>query len=565
MNNTKLNKIHIKKFRALSNVEINFAEQITVICGKNGTSKSSILGIAAQIFSFTNDYTKGEKLDYQCITGAPYKSKYSEHFKISNNFDTPGSMDVDIEIYDGYTQNIATASLELMKRQDAPRPVVRKNSTVEDNENSSRNFTHPVIFLSLKRLYPIADRTYKVNNFEYLDTHKKDFISISNEILNRELSCATGTSGTISSAVVHNDNYDQNSVSAGEDNVGQIVMALMSFRKLKEEYKNFKGGLLLIDEADAALFPTAQINLLNVLQKECKSLGIQVVLTSHSPTMIQYAYEQNKRNEKSPGNHKIKTIYISNTYGTPKVMSDWSWTDIYADINTKTITTNNTKLPIIKIYFEDTEAVDFFSALTRRKSINKFTRKMSKVTLGCTNYINLIKSKVPEFSKNSIICLDADQEKSVSTKNYETIILLPGKLPPDQLIFEHLYNLPADDSFWGNELRFSREVFTNEAREVISEFGISRNKINLQKLIKGYNGTKKPREIFKRFYKSEQMQLTLRKTEKPFNPWRNWVDSHPDLSREFYDSLVEKIIHIMRDGYGVQSEVLSKIPTSTKG
>lgn len=308
MNNTKLNKIHIKKFRALSNVEINFTEQITVICGKNGTSKSSILGIAAQIFSFTNDYTKGEKLDYQCITGAPYKSKYSEHFKISNNFDTPGSMDVDIEIYDGYTQNIATASLELMKRQDAPRPVVRKNSTVEDNENSSRNFTHPVIFLSLKRLYPIADRTYKVNNFEYLDTHKKDFISISNEILNRELSCATGTSGTISSAVVHNDNYDQNSVSAGEDNVGQIVMALMSFRKLKEEYKNFKGGLLLIDEADAALFPTAQINLLNVLQKECKSLGIQVVLTSHSPTMIQYAYEQNKRNEKSPGNHKIKTI-----------------------------------------------------------------------------------------------------------------------------------------------------------------------------------------------------------------------------------------------------------------
>ena len=53
---TKLQKIVIKKFRALSGVEIEFGDYITVICGKNGTAKSSILGIAAQIFSFDKDY-----------------------------------------------------------------------------------------------------------------------------------------------------------------------------------------------------------------------------------------------------------------------------------------------------------------------------------------------------------------------------------------------------------------------------------------------------------------------------------------------------------------------------
>ena len=55
MTKTQLKKITIEKFRALKNVDIDFGDYVTVICGKNGTSKSSILGIAAQIFSFEND------------------------------------------------------------------------------------------------------------------------------------------------------------------------------------------------------------------------------------------------------------------------------------------------------------------------------------------------------------------------------------------------------------------------------------------------------------------------------------------------------------------------------
>lgn len=58
MSKTLLKKLVIKKFRALNNVDIEFGTHVTVICGKNGTSKSSILGIAAQIFSFEKDYLK---------------------------------------------------------------------------------------------------------------------------------------------------------------------------------------------------------------------------------------------------------------------------------------------------------------------------------------------------------------------------------------------------------------------------------------------------------------------------------------------------------------------------
>jgi predicted ATP-binding protein involved in virulence len=244
---TKLQKLTIEKFRALHHVEIEFGKLITVICGKNGTSKSSVLGIAAQIFNFEKDYTQDTPLKkYQSITGGDFKSKYSEHFRISNKFDLPGSVDVKFELFDGYTDKKETAELEFAKRGQNPRPVVRKNSAVDPGGNTSRNFTHPVIYLSLKRLFPITDRDYKQQDFDYLQQHQTEFIALTNELLNKTSSAATSTSGIIKSAVSHGQNYDQDSVSAGEDNAGQLVLAIMSFRKLQEEYPDYKGGLLLI-------------------------------------------------------------------------------------------------------------------------------------------------------------------------------------------------------------------------------------------------------------------------------------------------------------------------------
>ena len=462
---TQLKKLIIEKFRALKNVEVEFGDAITVICGKNGTSKSSILGIAAQIFSFDKDYVKDESISYKQITGLPLKSKYSDHFRISQKFDEPGSMAVSIELKDGYTNQDAIAQLTLTKRKNSKeydkeeiRAVVRNNSTVQKGDNKSRNFTHPVIFLSLKRLYPITDRTYEIKDFDYLNNHKQEFINLTNELLNRSSANAIGTGGTISSAVSYGDNYDQESVSAGEDNAGQIVLALMSFRKLKEEYADYKGGLLLIDEADAGLFPTAQINLLKILERECRDLNLQVIMTSHSPVLIEYAFEKSKQFRQ-----RYKTIYLSNTYGDIQVQHDWSWAQINADLLATTIPLTKTiNLPKINVYFEDGEASNFFAAIMNRQPIKKFTSPMYDITLGCSNYVNLIDHKVTEFSERSVICLDADQKLKANIK-YKTIVLLPGHLPPDQLIFEHLYNLKADHPYWQNDFKFTRSFFTNLA------------------------------------------------------------------------------------------------------
>lgn len=555
---TQLKKLIIEKFRALNNVEVEFGDAITVICGKNGTSKSSILGIAAQIFSFDKDYVKDEPISYKQITGAPFKSKYRDHFRISQAFDTPGSMKVSIELKDGYTNQDATARLELMTRNGAARAVVRNNSTAIGGANTSRNFTHPVIFLSLKRLYPITDRTYEIKDFDYLNTHKQGFINLTNELLNRSSANAIGTGGTISSAVSYGDNYDQESVSAGEDNAGQIILALMSFRKLKEEYADYKGGLLLIDEADAGLFPTAQINLLKILERECRDLNLQVIMTSHSPVLIEYAFEKSKQFRQ-----RYKTIYLSNTYGNIQVQHDWSWAQINADLLATIIPLTETiNLPKINVYFEDGEASDFFAQIMFRQPIKKFTSPMNNITLGCSNYFNLIDHKIAEFSERSIICLDADQQLKANIK-YKTIVLLPGHLPPDQLIFEHLYNLKADHPYWQNNSQFTRSVFTNLASEVISEFSITGDQVDIKEKVKQYAGNKRPREIFKRFYKNETIQ-SLCKLNNPSNPWAHWISENPKLVNEFLNKFKNTMCHVMQKGYSVDSAKLLTLNVKLK-
>jgi len=555
MAKTLLKKLSIHKFRALNNVEIELGTHVTVICGKNGTSKSSILGIAAQIFSFETDYAKNASLQFQTIGGGKFKSLPSEHFRFSEEFDIPSSMNVGVELFDAYTAQAATAELELSKRGKVARPVVRKNSSAAEG-NASRNFTHPVIFLSLKRLLPIASRDYQVHDFAYLSANKQRFINLTNELLNKTSTAATSTAGSIHSAVAHGATYDQDSVSAGEDNAGQIMLALLSFRKLKEEYADYKGGLLLIDEADAGLFPAAQTKLVDMLNRECQELDLQVVMTSHSPTLIEHTFEQSQKYQR-----RFKTVYLSDTYGSVQSMHDMSWVDINADLHTKTVSAaKDVSLPRINIYFEDREGFDLFSALLHRHRIKKFTNPLDGITLGCSNYMQLVKKGIAEFASKSIICLDADVTGAAQLRS---IVLLPGDLPPDQLIFQYLYNLPSDHPLWTNPLRFNRPVLTRIAAPLLTALSISGPTVDLKTLATTYRdseaNTKKLRELFKAFYKDAEFQAFLGQRKSDRNPWLSWTRSSQAECAAFLSRFASQLTKTMANGYNVDKTKLGAL------
>ena len=70
-------------------------------------------------------------------------------------------------------------------------------------------------------------------------------------------------------------------------------------------------------------------------------------MTSHSPVLIEYAFEKSKQFRQ-----RYKTIYLSNTYGDVQVQHDWSWAQINADLLATIIPLTETiNLPKINVYF----------------------------------------------------------------------------------------------------------------------------------------------------------------------------------------------------------------------
>lgn len=561
---TKIKKIEINKFRGLSGVTFDLANRITLICGKNGTSKSTILGIIAQVFSFRKDYSKSPPLDlsYKTLTQENFESTFSDHFRFSK-LDEPGSMDIKFEVFDGSTN---TLQEELRLRvydssdRNRARPVVRGNK-VEGIDNTSRNVTHPLIYLSLARLQPIATRKdYNVITQEYLKDNEIFFKTLNNKILiKNDTSKLTATSGSVKSLVGHTDKYDQDSVSVGEDNVGQIIQAILSFKKLKEEYSDYHGGILLIDECDAGLFPAAQLELVKVLSKISSDLDLQIIITSHSPLMIEEIYKLSKIN----GTEKdYKNIYLTDTFGPIQVKSDLSWPQIYADLHVDTIKIENEYLPRVNVYFEDRQGFDLYNALINKRNVKAISNPLKDINISCSDLISLVKRKIPEFSEKSILILDSDVK---TDKNYKEIshkknvCLLPSEFPPDQLLFEFLYNLKKDDEYWKNKEGFTKAVFIRVASDIISKLEISSDQevISLQPYLDAFRG--KPeyqkgmiRQMFKKFSIDGKI-VSMVNGRVANNPYRVWASKNPDLAQEFLKSYILAIKDVMNKAYGLDA------------
>lgn len=559
---THIKKINISHFRGLKDLTVPLGRRITLLCGKNGTSKSSILGIAAQVFSFEKDYVKDEPLSFQTLTGAKFESRVSEHFRLSKKFDKPDSMETSVSIHDGYTFEEADLILKLYDSKDRskPRPIVRGN-TLSDGENTSRNATHPVIYLSLKRLTPISQRPkYSEHDIDFLSEHRRAFVALSNRLLSkRSATSVTATTGTIKSATAHGDNYDHDSVSAGEDNAGQILLAIFSFRKLKEEYAEYKGGLLLIDESDAGLFPAAQKQLIKILTEECKNLNLQVIMTSHSPTMIEDLQKLSLADKEN-----YQNIYLSDSYGPIQVFENVTWPQIYADLHVQTIAVDTNRLPQINLYFEDKEAYDLYASIVSDRTIKKVINALKDVALGCSEYIKLVKRKIPEFCSKSIIILDGDVE---GVKGMDSILKLPGTLPPDQLIFEFLYNLSPEDPYWKNSSGFNKPVFISLCDKIseVLEIDPADEVIDMAQLVASYRKKSGPedqrlRSHFKAFAKNATF-LGMVNGGAAKNPYRAWVKHNAGSAEAFREGLRKSLRSTMINGHGIDSALLKILDT----
>ena len=169
---TRVEKLTIEKFRAFSpSASLSVGEKITLIAGQNGTAKSTILGMLSQPLGFPNrrkgdsQYTTAyhgvDLLSLKTITGEYFKAEYSDIFRMSAQFDPPQEHKYTVFVAGDSvipTSRVVTQGLIVTSegRKDQKKNHLRFVTNSDSRTPGEGNFPHPVIFLGLERLRPLA-------------------------------------------------------------------------------------------------------------------------------------------------------------------------------------------------------------------------------------------------------------------------------------------------------------------------------------------------------------------------------------------------------------------------
>lgn len=186
-----------------------------------------------------------------------------------------------------------------------------------DKRKGSGYIQLPVIYLSLKRLFPIGedDKIQQSQNIElnadeikiYQELHNEILISLDNIIKADYLE-----SPNKNTLGVNTDYYDWVQNSAGQDNIGKIILAILSFRRLKNDFPNdYKGGIFVIDEIDATMYPASQNKLIEVLRKYSSKLSVQIIFTTHSLSLLETVCNlQKELSAKEITKNQVKVLFL---------------------------------------------------------------------------------------------------------------------------------------------------------------------------------------------------------------------------------------------------------------
>ncbi|WP_421497759.1 ATP-dependent nuclease [Flavobacterium columnare] len=503
-----IKKIHVEKFRGFKNIEFELGENITLIAGQNGSQKTTILGLLSQPFSITDETNPLYKERPLC--GGNYKSSFSSKFKLSKIFDKPKS----------HCWTLTTSDEE--NTEFTVESIVRdtKNNTLRfwkkgDKSKGSGYLQYPVIYLSLSRLFPIGeDELISESNNVSLT---KDEIKLLNEWHNKILIIPDLEIENIdyleskqkNTLGVNTKLYDWNMNSAGQDNLGKILLSILSFKRLKEKYpKEYKKGILVIDEIDTTLYPASQIKLLEYLRKFSSKYNLQIIFTTHSLNLLETAC---KIQEDLKNLNKLKIIYLQKVDDEIKIIECPNFNFIQNKLNVALSKKRIGKK--INIFTEDKEAEIFLKGLIKsRKSNFNFIN----VTMGCSNFIELVKKKIPGFCyPESIICLDGDvrddKRKMSDIKKYNNFLLLPRNISPERILADMLFKQSDGDEIWeslyeGYNKQFCFSKYSLD--EILSDRVKAKDWFNSQKQYWGSNNTcnkimnfwiKKNREEYDKF------------------------------------------------------------------
>lgn len=310
--------------------------------------------------------------------------------------------------------------------------------------------------MGLSRLYPIGEvDDLKENNLELSDQeivffkkyYSEILLSFDSEEYKNEIKLID--KNKISTGGISTNSYDWQTISAGQDNIGKIILTILEFKRLKEKFKdNYFGGILLIDELEATLYPGAQKKLIEFLNKYSAKYNIKIIFTTHSLEII----EELLNNKIYSVNSKVN--FLDKTRGSLINRIHIGYDEIKNNILVKIREENNNQKEIkIDVFFEDEEGEYLFKNIVSKKL--KEYCKVYPLKIGITN-IAAISNKISQL-KNGIIIYDADYNRKstnykndfkINVENHRNSLFFPGIKSIEKECLEILLGMEENDEFW---------------------------------------------------------------------------------------------------------------------
>lgn len=553
---TRVVELRIDAFRRFGKTSIAFGDEITLIAGQNGTSKSTLLGMLAQPFSFgvvrgktagkadSSRYTAnyhGLKLhEHVDMTGKPFMYDCDDVFRLSREFDfgKQYTYETVLEVHADATLDLPNNALLTKSRHRRTAKSISGMRFVTgpgaSHESGEGNFPHPVIYLGLSRLWPLADTSCRFPSDPLPKADREWYVKQYNELLCLD---EHGNSAKFMDTAIkrrfitpESSNYDGESCSAGQDNLSQLLTAILSFRSLKKRLgKQYRGGLLLIDELDATLHALAQDRLLALLCNVSKELGLQVVATTHSLRLLEKAYQ-------SALQKHIKVLNLANKDGAVVIEDFQTFQEISDHLKVVSTLPSQKKAKRVSVLFEDAEGRFLFQQICGTK-LRDFISAINPNSLGAGYLKNFadISIMLPELN-DVIFVPDGDMSKTWPDPPKNTVFL-PGEERPETLVFKHLFDLKEADPFW----KKAGTTYTRQVAIVAPGGGSTIKKGNEKRWVK-------------KWYR-EQSPHWGRGNNKVF---KSWIASHKPECLEFCTRFIE-LINRCHKGAGVPKQLEQKV------
>lgn len=425
-------------FRMFQNMEIEIADRLTVIAGHNGIGKSTLLGLIANGSEVKSTFGK-------TLLKRPFQAQLHELFYLDEAKDYVSSRGdkpmFELEYHDDELDNlvkVCKVSKHSEKDGSYRLKVVPRGSAEGWNVGNEAKVNIPTLFLSMSRMIPLGETSdllkedimgkLSEDDINYIRTQFTTIVDAhvagTNNIIRHELRSTTKRS------LLPEFSHSAKAISLGQDSLSTIITALASFNKLKRENSDYKGGILLIDEVDAGFHPRVQVKLINLLKKEAKRLHLQIIMTSHSLVILEEVLKITDDQARN-SYHVDSVVYLKDIY-KPSLMENPSFEKIKMDMMGE-LPLKEDQTPILKLYFEDSEALWFFQEIINTENFNieeycGYKPSYIAAKLGWDNLRGLYEAD--DYFKTVILILDNDvmgkQLGKQLIENHDTILALPA-------------------------------------------------------------------------------------------------------------------------------------------